>query len=700
MSTGTNSSATGQMQQASSIAQRINDANAANVQTVQAHVKPDATYAREWRRFKEFVDAERAADNIPSGEKYLTRENVDLYFSEKISKRNVNPDGARRVVSALQWFSDRYEHAFDAFKVESPYVIRALAAHKQHHGASLATKIVDPHGKLPTDVMTDDEYMKAHDIILKSQEWQDLQLAWSTCDQTYVRYSSFAKLELSDIRADFAHGPPKDTGPGNKGMISLVLRPGGTHKDRFKYTKVVGGWRHLNYIRCSTGALAMNLMVRFHEDPKLVNMTFYKDADGSAKWWTESLRMNWNATNKAAETAYKVIYNKAGIKWCKCLHLRKAGMDKAGTAGVSEDAVSTMSKHNADKIRRYMPELHAEVMKVMAGFQTDEEYYVPRTLLEMPWTPLEMTRAVFPRYDQWVAQQQSPFGDNSMAASNFLYQTLPFLALVALQDGIYWIRDYPNNSASRMLRNTFPNYERWASEARKEIRKQQADLEESRISRMETGAQASYHVLYREVQNVKAALLEDSKEKHEENRQMIRELQRQNNERQWYGHSQQQHLQDQSPAVAMAEQRGFVPLAPRTAPVHRNPIQVSAQGNALEELRPTERVPNIPSQLPNSMLTVLIQHQQNELSSFEVPSKKHWPQSLRLRFSKRLYLYKILRQRATRQQGSSEDERMRNAALAMDQEKGASTSMNDYLKELKSRDPSIKSRAKRNRDAV
>jgi hypothetical protein len=33
-------------------------------------------------------------------------------------------------------------------------------------------------------------------------------------------------------------------------------------------------------------------------------------------------------------------------------------------------------------------------MKVLAGFQTNEEYYVPRCLL-MPWNEGEMVRAVF-----------------------------------------------------------------------------------------------------------------------------------------------------------------------------------------------------------------------------------------------------------------------------------------------------------------
>jgi hypothetical protein len=75
------------------------------------------------------------------------------------------------------------------------------------------------------------------------------------------------------------------------------------------------------------------------------------------------------------------MYQEANISWSKNLHLHKGGIDKTGPASISEEAVSTMSKHSKEKIKRYMPELNSEIMKVLAGFQTNEEYYVPRCLL-------------------------------------------------------------------------------------------------------------------------------------------------------------------------------------------------------------------------------------------------------------------------------------------------------------------------------
>ena len=684
------------------IAYRIDGAQTANQNKVKDNSTADKSYQTEWRRFREFVDKERELKRIPDGNKYLNRQNVDLYFGEVVSKYKVVPDSARRVVSSLQWYSDHQEHPGDTFQVESTAVIAALKAQKVHRLSIDAMKIRDPHGKLPTDVMTEEEYDKAHGTILKRFEWLDLQLSWTTMDQTYARYGSWSKFELKDIVLDKAHGPPRDTGPGNKSMIALVLRPGGVHKDRFKHTRVVGSWRHLKPYRCSTGALAMNLMVRCRFDPKFLRINFYKNCNGSADWWSIPLRYKWGTKSSSAETAYRSVYQEANISWSKCLHLRKGGMDKAGTAGVGEEAVSTMSKHSTKKIRRYMPELHSEVMSVMAGFQTNEEYYVPRCLLVLPWSTNEITRAVFPQYDTWVQQYFSPQGDHSVAAKNFLEETLPFLAVVALQDGIYWIKDYPNNSAAIMLKNTFPNYESWALQARKEVVQQQADLEESRVSNMEASTQAAFHVIRRDMNSYHEEVREERKEAREmiktmEQRAQNAEKERDNLLRQLYG----QRIGGSTaipPSGTLPA--GMLPIAPHISPTHRRTIQVPTQGNALSNLRSSARLPEIPPKLPDTMFELLVQYQQAKLSSFELAAKKDWPQPMKLRFSKRMYLYNQIRKRAQRHQGNTEEDRMKSAAMAMDVEKTEKRSMNEYYKLLKSVDPNTKTRAKRKSDQL
>ena len=660
------------------VTQRIAAATRANVHTVNSNKRPNESYESEWKRFQAFVDERRLENKLQPEEKYLTRDNVDLYFGEKVAYREVTPDSARRVVSSLQWFADHREHHEASFPVDSPHVKQALKAHRERFTLVVAKRVQDPHFQLPTSVLTKSEHEKASHAILERPEWEDLHFSWNLNDTTFIRMGSWLKLKLSDIKTDEAHGPPNDTGPGMKRMLSYVLRPGGVHKDRHKYSKVVGNWRHKDYFRCATGSIAMGLMVRARYDPNLIYLNFYKNTDPQVRpdWWDVPLSNRWNGTN-AANSAYRSLLEETKISWSKVMHLRKDGMDKAGTVGVSEAATGSMSKHTNGKITRYVPQLCHEVMHVMADFLPRVEYYVPRTLLVLPWSGHDVVRAIFIRYDEWIAQHNSPQGDHSDAAKDFLFVTLPFLALVALQDGIYWIRDHPNNSASVMLRNSFRDYERWAAEARKQVVAQQATLEESRVELLDAAAQASYNALGRKME----LLTEEIRQKTqlltglaEENRQQILLLQ------------QQVTAQQQSP---------FASSSISMVPTHRNPIQVSTT-NALTLLRPSPRVPGIPSDRPKRIIDILLQHNQFKLEEYKNDKQTHWGNALRSNYSRRMYLYRQIEFRARHFQATDFEERMRQAAFAMDQERGELT-VSKFHDALKKKDPSTKQR-NRNRN--
>ncbi len=81
---------------------------------------------------------------------------------------------------------------------------------------------------------------------------------------------------------------------------------------------------------------------------------------------------------------------------------------------------------------------------------------------------------VFPQRKEWILQHQDPLiGDSSDAASNFLFQLLPCLARVVVQDGIYWIHDFPNHHVSVLLQNMMPPwYPMWAQQAHQEVQQQ------------------------------------------------------------------------------------------------------------------------------------------------------------------------------------------------------------------------------------
>ncbi len=102
----------------SALLRHINDAQASNLQLVKDSSRADKTYQLEWR--------ERKNKRIAEGQFYLTRKNVNVYFSKIVNKLTVIPDSARRVVSSLQWYSDNLEHPIKKFVIESDAVKAAL----------------------------------------------------------------------------------------------------------------------------------------------------------------------------------------------------------------------------------------------------------------------------------------------------------------------------------------------------------------------------------------------------------------------------------------------------------------------------------------------------------------------------------------------------------------------------------------------
>ena len=62
----------------------IDDAQASNLQLVKDSSRADKTYQLEWMQYLEFIDRERKNKRIPEGQFYLTRENVDVYFGERL----------------------------------------------------------------------------------------------------------------------------------------------------------------------------------------------------------------------------------------------------------------------------------------------------------------------------------------------------------------------------------------------------------------------------------------------------------------------------------------------------------------------------------------------------------------------------------------------------------------------------------------
>ena len=60
---------------------RIRAASEQNLQVAAASAPIDGTYRAQWNRFKTYIEGCRATGILPLSEFYLTRENIDYYFS-------------------------------------------------------------------------------------------------------------------------------------------------------------------------------------------------------------------------------------------------------------------------------------------------------------------------------------------------------------------------------------------------------------------------------------------------------------------------------------------------------------------------------------------------------------------------------------------------------------------------------------------
>ena len=174
--------------------------------------------------------------------------------------------------------------------------------------------------------------------------------------------------------------------------------------------------------------------------------------------------------------------------------MRLAGIKYASSqVELDGGTVRTMSKHQGSKLEKvYMTELFPSVLRVMAGFLKEDTYFVPRTMLKLPWSMEEISTYIFPKIHLWRTQFNAPNGEHSGAADNFLNECLPFFAKVMVQDGVYWLHQYPNHEVLKILCNSMPpEYEQWAAGARKEIETMVSNKREVLTSDLNDAAKAA-----------------------------------------------------------------------------------------------------------------------------------------------------------------------------------------------------------------
>lgn len=521
----------------------------------------DNTYKYEIKKYKDWAGK---LDSVKNGGKYLTRDNVDLYFTDVQKDRLVTVNTGRRVVSALQFFADTDEYAGDAvgFRVESNVVLQMLMEQRQSKTQHELETGKDYHIKLTVKNMTYIEKSQIVRYVLKTDKsfWSDFMTAWNACNAMFCRVDTIKKMRLNDIFVDKGHSVNSvkqdvDNRFDDK-MIGLILRPH-VHKERSSVTHVIGAYRHRDPYMCFTGCLAMNLFVLLNTELTTEEKFNFYDTQANIDnniltekercknrnyvepdWSKISLIRGWN-NQKAAYESYSQVLKSNNVEWEKVTHLRKSGIESASAAGLDAQSIGTMSKHHTERSKMnscYFTELLPSVLLWASGFDKDDihSYNNPRTRLAIPDecnNSIEDT--IFPRLRVWrleleskltderLADEKSRCGDNRACARSFLYEVLPLLALVIFQDGIYWIKDFPNSPPSRLLLSTmFPRYANWASDARRQIVEQVKSVGQVQIENLNATAQRAF--------NMMVAIQEHNRQQELANhRQVLEQFQRQ-----------------------------------------------------------------------------------------------------------------------------------------------------------------------------
>ena len=82
-----------------------------------------------------------------------------------------------------------------------------------------------------------------------------------------------------------------------------------------------------------------------------------------------------------------------------------------------------------------------------------QAYFVPRSLLELPRPMSWYCEKLLPRLPEWRAQAaEQGVGDKSTLCRKFLNEILPYFVEVLVQDGVYFILEFPLHPLSQLLK--------------------------------------------------------------------------------------------------------------------------------------------------------------------------------------------------------------------------------------------------------
>jgi hypothetical protein len=270
------------------VEQLLIDEQARNHAAIMLLSRCDSTYISEYKRYCKWVQSEAAL--VTPEAPFLSRNNVDHYFTRVISKRAGLVNGMTRVVNALEWHAAKVEHvgATPAFVVRSPLVESALVLQKVFNIENGGT--ANPGSK---DILPESSQMTyMRHIYGERNDWRSSGLNFTLGMQGAIRTASVIKFNYSNLNMSHGFGP-EQSGPNSRALL-FVIQKGAVHKDRHETDKQVCTWRHKEWLLCSNFSTAANVISQISADEVIDFRQLNKKA--RASWWGTSL-IDWTRYN-------------------------------------------------------------------------------------------------------------------------------------------------------------------------------------------------------------------------------------------------------------------------------------------------------------------------------------------------------------------------------------------------------------------
>ena len=187
--------------------------------TFVAETAPNRSYKSEINNFVKWVHRQRQSGLLPDGDKVVTRENLDHYFTMVVPYRNGVETTVNMIRLALTWYVKHRPIDCDPpnIVVVNDVVEAAYKAQKARHQAR-TKDAADPHHGLK-DTMSESDKVKNCSYILNDRDdWGSAFVVNNMGHQVGTRGASMRAFVYCDMNLTTGFGPKK------KGVVVGFLR--------------------------------------------------------------------------------------------------------------------------------------------------------------------------------------------------------------------------------------------------------------------------------------------------------------------------------------------------------------------------------------------------------------------------------------------------------------------------------------------